>query len=240
MGVARVATAVASRRTNRMHPTRAALLQAVVREPADDLPRKAFADWSEEHGDPKRADLIRTQLELSSWGVEPRAYGNWYVDCRKLGGGNDTECNPPRVGDKWAPCEFHALRWRETMLIEEHGFGFCDDFVSVPGPGPGRKIAGVRKVVTKVEFVLRGPPDATFTVEFRRGFIERVECIPQQWAFGDVARRIVAANPVQELAWSRGADWLPWCEALPWCRAYGPPGSCRCENFNAALEWARM
>lgn len=41
---------------------RAALLAAVAANPHDDLPKLVFADWLDEHGDPERAEFIRTQL----------------------------------------------------------------------------------------------------------------------------------------------------------------------------------
>ena len=44
---------------------RDAFLQAVCEHPEDDAPRLVFADWLEEHGDPARADFIRTQIELA-------------------------------------------------------------------------------------------------------------------------------------------------------------------------------
>jgi len=47
------------------HPDFHAFLRAVVAEPDEDLPRLAFADWLEEHGDAERAAFIRTQVELA-------------------------------------------------------------------------------------------------------------------------------------------------------------------------------
>jgi uncharacterized protein (TIGR02996 family) len=44
------------------HPT---LLQAIRDEPGDDLPRLAYADWLEEHGDAARGEMIRLQVELT-------------------------------------------------------------------------------------------------------------------------------------------------------------------------------
>lgn len=45
--------------------TGAALLSAILAEPADDLHRLAYADWLEETGDPERAEFIRLQLGLA-------------------------------------------------------------------------------------------------------------------------------------------------------------------------------
>jgi uncharacterized protein (TIGR02996 family) len=46
-----------------------ALRQAILDNPADDVPRLAYADWCEENGDEERAEFIRVQIELSrlSW-----------------------------------------------------------------------------------------------------------------------------------------------------------------------------
>jgi uncharacterized protein (TIGR02996 family) len=42
-----------------------ALLAAILASPDDDLPRLVYADWLDEHGDPARAEFIRTQIELA-------------------------------------------------------------------------------------------------------------------------------------------------------------------------------
>ena len=42
-----------------------ALLEAVRDLPHDDLPRLAYADWLEEHGEGDRAEFIRTQIALA-------------------------------------------------------------------------------------------------------------------------------------------------------------------------------
>src|SRR5580704_9481671 len=40
-------------------------LRAVLDAPGDDLPRLIYADWLDEHGDPDRAEFIRSQIELA-------------------------------------------------------------------------------------------------------------------------------------------------------------------------------
>jgi uncharacterized protein (TIGR02996 family) len=40
-------------------------LADIVANPEDDAPRLIFADWLEDHGDPDRAEFIRTQIELA-------------------------------------------------------------------------------------------------------------------------------------------------------------------------------
>lgn len=44
----------------------AALLRAVIEEPEDDLPRLAYADWLDEHGQARRAEFIRLQCRLAA------------------------------------------------------------------------------------------------------------------------------------------------------------------------------
>jgi uncharacterized protein (TIGR02996 family) len=41
---------------------RESFVAAIAANPADDLPRLVFADWLDEHGDPERAEFIRTQI----------------------------------------------------------------------------------------------------------------------------------------------------------------------------------
>src|SRR5262245_42507168 len=41
-----------------------AILADVIQNPDDDLPRLAYADWLDEHGDEIRAKFIRAQLRL--------------------------------------------------------------------------------------------------------------------------------------------------------------------------------
>jgi uncharacterized protein (TIGR02996 family) len=42
-----------------------AFLAEILANPEDDAPRLVFADWLEDHGQPERAEFIRTQIELS-------------------------------------------------------------------------------------------------------------------------------------------------------------------------------
>jgi uncharacterized protein (TIGR02996 family)/excisionase family DNA binding protein len=45
--------------------TETALLQAIVERSTDDLPRRVYADWLDDHGQPERAEFIRLQLALA-------------------------------------------------------------------------------------------------------------------------------------------------------------------------------
>jgi uncharacterized protein (TIGR02996 family) len=48
-------------------PTLKALLAAICADPADDTPRRVYADRCEETGDSDRAEFVRVQLELAQW-----------------------------------------------------------------------------------------------------------------------------------------------------------------------------
>lgn len=65
-----------------MKPTEASLLQEIVADPDNDVPRLVYADWLEEFGDESqraRAEFIRAQIiyESSSQDDEPNQYQNW-------------------------------------------------------------------------------------------------------------------------------------------------------------------
>src|SRR5689334_22533376 len=42
-----------------------AFLKDICTNPDDDAPRLIYADWLDEHGQPERAEFIRTQCELA-------------------------------------------------------------------------------------------------------------------------------------------------------------------------------
>jgi uncharacterized protein (TIGR02996 family) len=47
-------------------PIRTAFLQTIRETPADDTPRLIYADWLEDHGEPDRAEFIRTQVRSNT------------------------------------------------------------------------------------------------------------------------------------------------------------------------------
>lgn len=94
--------------------TGAALLRAILTDPADDMPRIAYADWLEESGDGARAEFIRVQLALAAMGTvrEPRA--DWVA--REFGGMESVWSGSPR--DVWD--RYDSLRCRERGLLDAH------------------------------------------------------------------------------------------------------------------------
>lgn len=80
----------------------AAILQAILDDPADDLPRLAYADWLEESGgDLARAELVRVQIRLHRlrFGQGEQAFLQEHID---------------------------SLQQRESELIEKHSLSWFD------------------------------------------------------------------------------------------------------------------
>jgi uncharacterized protein (TIGR02996 family) len=61
-----------------------ALLAAVLSDPDDDLPRLAYADWLDEHGDDDRAEFIRGQIELARTPAADDRHAQLLARCRQL------------------------------------------------------------------------------------------------------------------------------------------------------------
>jgi uncharacterized protein (TIGR02996 family) len=61
-----------------------ALLAAVLDDPDDDLPRLAYADWLDEHGDDARAEFIRAQVELARTPPAEDRHAQLLARCREL------------------------------------------------------------------------------------------------------------------------------------------------------------
>jgi uncharacterized protein (TIGR02996 family) len=77
----------------------AALLAAILDSPDDDLPRLAFADWLEEHGDLDRAGFIRLQLDLARWPVwHPSWQRAWALDSDRAFGRDRRRALPELPG----------------------------------------------------------------------------------------------------------------------------------------------
>ncbi len=83
---------------------RDALLQAVIENPHDDLPRLILADYLDENGESERAEFIRVQCELSRF---PKICGGGGL-CRVTKDRIDHRCEICRAKDD--------LHQRENML----------------------------------------------------------------------------------------------------------------------------
>lgn len=129
------------------HPDALALLAAILADPADDLPRLAYADWCEEQGDDARAEFIRCQIALAA---SDRALANH--------GG---------PGDPFPPgylifSKRTAVARRERELLLTHWPEW------VPRLSPDRSY----EVILSDRWTYGGTP----AVLFRRGFVAEAHC----------------------------------------------------------------
>lgn len=81
-----------------------ALIATILAHPADDLPRKVYADWLDEHGFHERAEFIRVQCALAEDGLCS------LVGRKMMDGVTPTDCG--------GTCDQCRLRERERELLE--------------------------------------------------------------------------------------------------------------------------
>jgi uncharacterized protein (TIGR02996 family) len=67
----------------------AALLRAVLANPADDAPRLVYADWLDERGDP-RGEYLRADLEVA----RPQPRGRWFLEKVERAQELQARCDP--------------------------------------------------------------------------------------------------------------------------------------------------
>jgi uncharacterized protein (TIGR02996 family) len=102
-----------------------ALLAAILDSPDDDLPRLAYADWLEEHGDLERAGFIRLQLDLAKWPAwDPRYQRVVTLDPARTLGSDRSEDLPPLQPDQLSWAQFPW--WRG---FPERVWGTIDAFL---------------------------------------------------------------------------------------------------------------
>jgi uncharacterized protein (TIGR02996 family) len=150
----------------------AGFLAAVLADPADDVPRMAYADWLTERGDP-RGEFVAVQLELA------RGAGSCPCPVKRAGGANDAD-RPQRC----LRCPWCRLKRRERDLFAGAAVlrvwfpGTCfDGFVFLTDPPRSSSEA-----------------DAPFAV-VRRGFVGHVELTLKD--FEAHAAALFAAAPVE-------------------------------------------
>ena len=112
-------------------PAAVGLLRAIREHPDDDLPRLVYADWLEEHGEPQRAEFIRSQVELAR-GVESEQR-------RQALRAREAEL-----------LETHAAGWTEPLAGLVRGWRFSRGFIervtlTPAGRDEGYRIYGERE-----------------------------------------------------------------------------------------------
>lgn len=160
--------------------TARAILDDILENPADDLPRLAYADLLEEAGGCERAGFIRLQFALEAAIREPgrppgpvERYG-WHVTKHR-----EEAVLRAAEGGSW-PCRCErCLLKREAALLMDRAHRWED---SPPGEG----------------WVLSARELRTFReASYRRGFIEAVRCPAADWLAHGPA--ICALHPVERV-----------------------------------------
>lgn len=88
----------------------AGILRAILEDPADNLPRLAYADLCDEQGDSARAEIIRIQLTLTEIAAQE------CLQCHEARHGRQHTNGPCRCTPRWK-----ELDRRETELLRANG-----------------------------------------------------------------------------------------------------------------------
>jgi uncharacterized protein (TIGR02996 family) len=236
--------------------TEQALLAAVIAEPEADLPRLAFADWCEEHGDDARAEIIRVQVEMARLGdPDPPGCGGCFCEVTAGGQALHRGCRPHRLrrqqGQAWGKAWPDLLRPLRASM-------FNGGFTAVDERQAGRLLCG------------QGPSSVEF--RWRRGFVAEVALPCAAWLAHGPA--LVRAAPLEAVTLSdrepvpapwegEGGRWwwvrapnanrpgavpaplfrvlrgLPWHSRAATGLAYAGRETARAALSAAALRWAR-
>ena len=167
----------------------AAILRAILDDPADDLPRLAYADLMEERGDDARAEFVRVQLELAR--------------LRRVGCHEGEECNVTGPCDECVrEVEAIKLEYRERELFVANAGVWTED---LPEQLTTKKCpyCAEQAVDWETGAVECRQCDGTGLVpdydniDFRRGFVARVEMTTDFFLVH--ARALFSRHPVTEV-----------------------------------------
>src|SRR5690242_9879993 len=117
------------------------LFQAILDDPADDARRLVYADWLDEHDQPKRAELIRVQVELARSGAEPGPYS---------GSRAEDPVHPGLEARERALLEAHGRHWAEPLRGLADEWAFRRGFIECVGVSDSLHpfLARIREVFT--------------------------------------------------------------------------------------------
>lgn len=164
----------------------AALLAAILADPADDTARLVYADWLEENDQPERAEFIRVQVELAR--LEP-----WHFP---------SDCTLPITSPHYGQCE-ECKRWsgaKETLCRRERELIY-----GVPKPGSYNWDGWVPK-----GFGLDYPAGTErlgHRATLSRGFVSALACTWDAWRTH--ADAITRAQPIERVTLTTAPDPTP-------------------------------
>ncbi len=176
-----------------------AILQAILADPSDDLPRLAYADYCEEHDDPARAELIRIQLQMHLLSSDHEC-----GQCRAARMGGQTTNGPCRCTKEWRKLRNrhlklltteNILKWLKPMpnihgcFVERHGRDYGWTFKGKPGGQP--------KVYAS----------------FNRGFVWKLVCNGNDWV--TYADSITQQQPIEQVFHIPNSPTVIWEYIVP-------------------------
>jgi uncharacterized protein (TIGR02996 family) len=149
---------------------REAFVSAIAAAPTDDLPRLVFADWLEEHGEPERAEFIRTQIRWHH--ADPEEKKQLDVRARDL------------FDEHW------RVWFRSFLEVFE---------IAPMRRGRGFYAGGSTRAGEYTFVYPMGPESAFADVIFARGFVSRFGVNLGRWAGGRSLAEAFRLEPVREL-----------------------------------------
>jgi uncharacterized protein (TIGR02996 family) len=174
-------------------PTHDEFLQAILASPTDNGPRLIYADWLDEHGDP-RGEFIRVQCTLEGL---PCSRGQH--TCRDLAAPLESTCEPCRKAE--------PLRRRAKELLERHRTSWTN------------LVLGVTTDAWSLDEPML-PYEYGIRALFRRGFVAEISCTAEQWVGGGRVRRVVVdrTRPTAEPARAPATPPDSPTTSVPWRR----------------------
>jgi uncharacterized protein (TIGR02996 family) len=167
------------------HPDDQSFLRAIIAAPADDRPRRIYADFLDETGRAERAEVVRVQCELAAIPdppPEPTIGMRSASRAQRLAALMEWK-------RKWQS-KYYALRNRERELLKRHGNGWLQREFAAVCPGPWVNDGG-----TTLSTQRPGPFDGEVT--FHRGFVAEVTCDWPAWQSSAAAIR--TATPLERV-----------------------------------------
>jgi uncharacterized protein (TIGR02996 family) len=118
------------------------LLQAIMEGPEDDLPRRIYADWLDDHDQPRRAEFIRLQLDLARLG--PCGHPWRQREC--------PSCS--RRGREEGLLSAHGVEWLATDLPgQSWELSYSSTWLPVPNRSPRQRLAAFHRGFIGVLFL---------------------------------------------------------------------------------------
>ncbi len=159
------------------------ILQAILADPSDDLPRLAYADYCEEHDDPGRAELIRIQLQMHLLSSDHEC-----GQCRAARMGGHHTNGPCHCTKEWK-----KLRGRHLGLLT------TENISKWLNPMPNTHGGFVERNGKQYGWTFKGKPGGQPKVyaTFDRGFVSKLICNGDDWV--TYADSITQQQPIEQV-----------------------------------------